>query len=140
MSLSIETVAIPVALSPGLITQLRAPHSMLRTTIERRGSAVVLYAGGEVDSSNEQTWRQLLCEAGALTAVHGTLVVDTYGMDFMAVCAFTALAQEANRCRRRGVVLCLVSRQPIVARCVVSGGLTAQLPIYPSIDAALSGD
>jgi hypothetical protein len=32
----------------------------------------------------------------------------------------------------------LLARRPIVARCVAGSGLTAQLPIYPSIDAALS--
>ncbi|MBV8350192.1 MAG: anti-sigma factor antagonist, partial [Mycolicibacterium sp.] len=93
---------------------------------------------GEVDIANDQIWRQLLCEAGALTAAPGPLVVDTNGLDFMASCAFTALAQQADQCRRRGFGLCLVSRQPIVDRWVASTGLTAQLPIYPSIDAALS--
>ena len=138
MDPSIETVAVPVALSPGLITQLHTPHSRLRTTIERRGSAVVLYAGGAVDTSNEQVWQQLLGEAGAVTAAPGPLVIDTNGLDFMALCTFKALAQQADRCRRRSFGLRLVSRQPIVARCVARGGLTAQLPIYPSVDAALS--
>jgi len=138
MGPSIETAAVRVALSPGLIRQLHTPHSMLRTTIERRGSAVVLYTGGAVDTSNEHLWQQLLGEAGAVTAAPGPLVVDTNGLDFMALCTFTALAAQADRCRRRSFGLRLVSRQPIVARCVARGGLTAQLPIYPSVDAALS--
>jgi anti-anti-sigma factor len=138
MDPSIETVAVLVALSPGLIRQLHTPHGMLRITIERRGSAVVLYAGGAVDTSNEQVWQQLLGEAGAVTAAPGPLVIDTNGLDFMALCTFKALAQQADRCRRRSLGLRLVSRQPIVARWVARGGLTAKLPIYPSVDAALS--
>ena len=138
MGPSTETVAVPVALSPGLITQLHTPHSMLRTTIERCGSAVVLDAGGAVDTSNEQAWQQLLGEPGAVTAAPGPLIVDTNGLDFMALCTFKARAQQADRCRRRSFGLRLVSRQPIVAGCVARGGLTTQLPIYPSVDAALS--
>lgn len=140
MSQPIETVAmpVPVALSPSLIRELHAPHSLLRTTIERCGSAVVLCAGGEVDTSNLQIWQQLLSEAAALTAAPGPLVVDTNGLNFMAVCAFAALAQQADRCRLRGIKLCLASRQPIVARCIAGGGLATQLPLYPSIDAAVT--
>ena len=138
MGPSIGTVGVPVALSAGPIAQSHTPHSMLRTTIERCGSAVVLDAGGAVDTSNEQARQQLLGEAGAVIAAPGPLVVDTNGLDFMALCTFEALARQADRCRRRSFGLRLVSRQPIVAGCVARGGLTARLPIYPSVDAALS--
>ena len=56
----------------------------------------------------------------------------------MACCAFAALAEEAERCRERGIELRLVSHQPIVARIVESCGLSQMLPVYPTVDAALA--
>ncbi|EFD59281.1 conserved hypothetical protein, partial [Mycobacterium tuberculosis T92] len=59
------------------------------------------------------------------------------GLDFMGCCAFAALADEAQRCRCRGIDLRLVSHQPIVARIAEAGGLSRVLPIYPTVDTAL---
>jgi anti-anti-sigma factor len=110
----------------------------LRASIEHDGSAVMMYAGGEVDAANEHIWRRLLTEAAALVTPLGSLVVDVNGLDFMGCCAFAALAQEAERCRCHGVDLLLVSRQPLVARVVTACGLSRVLTIHPSVDCALS--
>ena len=56
----------------------------------------------------------------------------------MGCCAFAVLADEAKRCKHRGVELRLVSHEPIVARIVDACGLSALLPIYPSADSALA--
>jgi anti-anti-sigma factor len=48
------------------------------------------------------------------------------------------LADEAERCRLRGVELRLVSHQPIVARIVDACGLSHALHIYPTVDSALA--
>ena len=56
----------------------------------------------------------------------------------MGCCAFAVLAEEAERCRVRGVELRLVSHQPIVARIVDACGLSRVLPIYPTVDSALA--
>ena len=82
-------------------------------------------------------WRRLLGEAATATAAPGTLVIDTNGLDFMASCAYAALAEQADRCRIRGINLCLVSAQRIVARVVGVMNLDRQLPIYHNVDAAL---
>ncbi|GBE65884.1 anti-sigma factor antagonist [Mycobacterium sp. MFM001] len=133
-----ETSFRHMMLSSRLVSELADAHSTLRTTVERTGPAVIVHAGGEVDASNEATWRHLLSEAGAAAFPPGALVIDTSGLDFMGCCAFAVLAEEAERCRRRGVELRLVSNQPGVARIVGACGLSELLPVDDTVDAALS--
>lgn len=125
-------------LSSRLISELAQARSTLRTTIERSGLAVIVSAGGELDASNETTWRRLLSEAAAAAGSPGPLVVDISGLDFMGCCAYAALGEEAERCRRRGVEMRLVSSQPVVARIVTACGLSELLPVDDSVDTALS--
>jgi anti-anti-sigma factor len=125
-------------LSSRLISELAQASSTLRMTTERIGQAVIVSAGGELDASNEDTWRRLLGEAAAAAGPPGPLVVDTSGLDFMGCCAYAALAEEAENCRQRGVQLRLVSNQPVVCRMVAACGLSELLPVDESVDAALS--
>jgi anti-anti-sigma factor len=125
-------------LSSRLISELARARSTLRTTIERSDLAVIVSAGGELDASNETTWRRLLSEAATAAGSPGPLVVDISGLDFMGCCAYAALGEEAERCRRRGVEIRLVSSQPIVARMVTACGLSELLPVDDSVDIALS--
>jgi anti-anti-sigma factor len=125
-------------LSTRLVYELGDPNSTLRATTDRNGPSVIVYAGGEVDACNEHAWRRLLDEAAAGVAAPGPLVIDVSGLDFMGCCAFAALAEEAERCRGRGVELRLVSHDPMVARVVKACGLTPMLPMYPTVDAALA--
>jgi anti-anti-sigma factor len=125
-------------LSSRLISELAQARSTLRMTTERSGMAVIVSAGGELDASNEATWRRLLSEAAAAAGPPGPLVVDTSGLDFMGCCAYATLAEEAERCRQRGVQVRLVGNQPIVARIVAACGLGELLPVDHSVDSALS--
>jgi anti-anti-sigma factor len=125
-------------LSSRLVSALAQARSTLRTTTERIGQAVIVSAGGELDASNETIWRRLLSEAAAAAGPPGPLVVDTNGLDFIACCAYAALGEEADRCRRRGVEMRLVSSQPVVSRIVAACGLSELLPVDDSVDAALS--
>jgi anti-anti-sigma factor len=127
-------------LSAQLVSELGDGHSTLRATAERCDSAVIVYAGGEVDACNEHTWQRLLSEVAAIVTSPGSLVLDVTGLEFMACCAFAALAEEADRCRRRGVKLCLVSLESGVARTVHACGLADVLPVYVTADAALSAE
>jgi anti-anti-sigma factor len=124
-------------LSSRLISELAQARSTLRMTTERSGLAVIVSAGGELDASNETTWRRLLGEAAAAAGRPGPLVVDTCGLDFMGCCAFAALAEEAERCRQRGVQVRLVGNQG-VARIVAACNLSELLPVDDCVDAALS--
>jgi anti-anti-sigma factor len=85
-------------LSGRLISELARSRSTLRATTERSGEVVIVSAGGELDASNEATWRRLLGEAAAAAGPHGLFVVDTSGVDFMACCAYAALGEEAESC------------------------------------------
>jgi anti-anti-sigma factor len=125
-------------LSSRLISELAQARSTLRMTTERIGLAVIVSAGGELDASNEATWRRLLNEAAAAAGPPGPLVVDTSGLDFMGCCAYAALAEQAQRCQQHGVQLRLVGRQPVVSRIVGACGLSELLPVDETVDAALS--
>jgi anti-anti-sigma factor len=127
-----------LSLSTRLVSNLGDEHSTLRATTDRSGSAVLIYTGGEIDACNEETWRQLVSEAARSVTAPGPFVIDVTGLDFMGACAFAVLAEEAERCRRRGVEMRLVSRQPIVERIVNACGLGKTLPIYATTDVALA--
>jgi anti-anti-sigma factor len=130
----------PLALSTRLVYELGDPHSTLRATTDRSGAAVIINAGGEIDACNEHTWRRLIGEAAGVVIPPGPFVVDVTGLDFMGCCAFAVLANEARRCKERGIELRLVSRDPLVTRIVDACGLNRLLPVYPTADAALATD
>ncbi|HTX95378.1 MAG TPA: anti-sigma factor antagonist [Mycobacterium sp.] len=127
-----------LALSTKLVRELGDPNSTLRATADRRGAAVLIYAGGEVDACNEHTWRQLVHEGASVVTAPGPFIVDVTGLDFMGCCAFAVLADEAQRCKDRVIELRLVSREAIVARIIDACGLSGVLPIYPTADSALA--
>jgi anti-anti-sigma factor len=127
-----------LTLSTKLVCQLGDPNSTLRATADRSGPSVVIYAGGEIDACNEDTWRHLVSEAASGVTAPGPFVVDVTGLDFIGCCAFEVLAEEAKGCRKRGIDLRLVSCAPIVTRIVDACGLSSVLPIYPTVDSALS--
>ena len=137
MSAAIATLPAHPLLSASLVAQMGGAGDTLQATIERSGSAVLLYAGGEVDAANESIWRRLLGEAATATAAPGPLLIDTNGLDFMAGCAYAALAEQGDRCRIQGIKVCLVSAQRIVARVVGVMKLDREVPLYQNVDAAL---
>jgi anti-anti-sigma factor len=134
---SVETFRRAPTLSEGLYTALNQAASMLRVTVERSGSAMLLRTGGEVDACNVDTWTRLLSEVADATDAPGPLVVDTTALDFMACCAFAALATRSTQCRNRGIEFCLVSNQPIVTRVMAASRLEAELSFYRNVHAAL---
>jgi anti-anti-sigma factor len=104
----------------------------------RDGSAVIVAVAGEVDAGNQATWSLLVGKMAAAVAAPGPYVVDVRNMTFLNHRAYLVLGQEAQRCRRRGVNLCLVSNQPIVAKTVAATGLRPVLSIYPTVEMAVS--
>ncbi|ORB86563.1 anti-anti-sigma factor [Mycobacterium kansasii] len=132
-----EPITPHLMLSTRLVSELGDPRSTLRATTDRNGAAVLIHAGGEVDACNEHTWRQLLTETAAGVPHEGLFVVDITGLDFMGCCAYAVLADEADRCRRRGAELRLVTPHSTVARIVAACGFSDLLPVYPTVDSAL---
>ncbi len=133
-----ESFPSHLTLSTRLVNELGEPRSTLRAMTDRSGEAVVIYAGGEIDACNENTWRRLVTEAAATATAPVPFVVDVTDVDFMGCCAYGVLADAAEQCRRRGVAVRLVARAPIVTRIVKACGLTALLPIYPTVQDALA--
>ncbi|MGK8506745.1 anti-sigma factor antagonist [Nocardia asiatica] len=113
-------------------------HLFLSASIERRGSAVVIHVRGEVDAYTLPTWRRLLSEAVASVTATGPLVVETSGLLFMACRSLVVLADESERCRRRGIRLSVVGSWSVVTRVVTVIELDALLPVYASVEDALA--
>ncbi|MEM6109093.1 anti-sigma factor antagonist [Mycobacterium sp. 050272] len=134
----VESSVTRVTLSPRLVSELGDPHSTLRAATQRSGPVVIIRAGGEVDASNEHTWRGLVTEAAAVATAPGPFIVDINGLDFMGCGAFAVLAAASERCRSRGIALRLVSCDPGVARVIQACNLGSALPLHPTIDTALA--
>ena len=118
---------------------LRRKPDELQVVLERNGPALLVSAVGSVDAHNLAVWRRLVGDAAGIATGPGPLIIDTSGLEFMAVCAFTALAEEAVRCRDRGIKLCLVSNQRVAQRAVTVIGLHAELSFFTSVDDVLNG-
>lgn len=115
-------------------------HSGLRSFTECSGSAVVVHVGGDIDASNEGSWQRLVSRSASIAIAPGPIVIDVRDLEFMGSCGYAVLAREAEQCQRRGVHLRLVSSQPVVARTIAACGLQRLLPLYSSVDTALSPD
>src|ERR1700759_1132904 len=128
----------PEVYSGRLSSQFCDPNSGLRAITECEGSAVVVHVGGEIDATNEVAWQRLLRRIAGIAIAPGPFVIDPSQLEFMGSCAYAVLAQESVRCEHRGVNLRLVSGQAIVARTVSACRLEDLLPVYGTVDAALS--
>jgi anti-anti-sigma factor len=136
---TVATETFPGPSSARLSSQFCDANSGLRAITEREGSAVIVHVGGDIDASNESSWQRLVSRSAVLAIAPGLFVVDVSELEFVGSCAYAVLAEESVRCRERGVTLRLVSVQPIVARTIAACGLAPVLPMYPTIETALSG-
>jgi anti-anti-sigma factor len=134
-----EPFTTGLVLSTRLASELTDVRSRLRAVAQRSRSAVIIYAGGEADAFNEDTWRRLIGEIANAVQPSGLFVVDVNGVGFLGCCAFQALADEARRCRGRGIALRLVSREPPrMSRVIHACGFSGLLAVYASASAALA--
>ncbi|WP_390176214.1 anti-sigma factor antagonist [Mycobacterium asiaticum] len=132
-----EVFATPLRLSPRLVSELGAQSSTMRATVQGFDSAVIVYVGGDIDGCNDGNWRLLLAEASAFVTAPQLFIVDVNSVEFMSCSAYEALAEEAHRCRERGIDLCLVSIDPAVSRIVRACGLDDILPVHTSAPQSL---
>lgn len=138
MSLAVtEVFAAPLRLSPRLTSELGAEQSTLRAAVQGFGAAVIAYVGGEMDAYNEDTLRLLLSEVAGFANAPQQLIVELNSVDFMSCSAFLALAEEATRCRERGIDLSLVSQRSSVSRLVDACGLSDVLTVHQSVPESL---
>jgi anti-anti-sigma factor len=135
---TVATGKFPSPSSMRSSSQFGDPNSGLRSITECSGSAVIIHVGGDIDASNENVWRHLISRNASIASAPGPFVVDVQALEFMGSCAYAALASEAVHCRQRGVNLRLVSSEPVVARTIAACGLGQLLPMYPTVEYALS--
>jgi anti-anti-sigma factor len=135
---AVANKTFPAPSSTRLSSQFGESNSGLRSITECTGSAVVIHVGGDIDASNETAWQRLVSRNACSAIAPGPFVIDVRALEFMGSCAYAALADEAVRCRRRGVSLRLVSSQPVVARTIAACGLGPLLPMYTSVENALA--
>ena len=126
-------------LSTRLVYELGDPHSTLRATTDRRGPAVLIYAGGEIDACNEHTWRHLVSEAANVVIAARTLDRRRHRTGFHGLLRIRGAGRGSRNLRRsRGRTAAGEPGSPIVARIVDACGLSGVLPIYPTADSALA--
>ncbi|MBI2703596.1 MAG: anti-sigma factor antagonist [Mycobacterium sp.] len=125
-----ELFAAPLRLSARLVSELGAETSTLRAAVQGFDAAVIVYVGGEIDALNDNTWRLLLAEASGFASAPQLFMVDVNSVEFMSCSSLLALAEEATRCRERGIGMCLISMQPSVARTIAACGLSDVLPVH----------
>jgi hypothetical protein len=77
MNTTVRPYAIPLALSDDVVSAPKT-RGALRAHTQRAGAIVTVYPGGEIDAANNDSWRQLLREAAAVTPSPGLLVIH-YG-------------------------------------------------------------
>ena len=121
-----------------LSSQCGDTQAGLRAVTECTGSAVVVHVDGAIDATNESIWQRLVSRSAGIAIAPGPFVIDVRDLDFMGSCAYAILAQEAVRCRRCGISLRLVTNQPVVARTIAACGLRHVLPMFTSVETALS--
>lgn len=138
MSSALEFPRPKPTLSAGATGPLRSGRPRLRASSVRNGSAVIVTVAGELDASDGESWSHLLGKMAMAATAPGPFVVDVRNLQSIARSAFATLAREAQRCRRRGFNLSLVSDHPAVVQTVASCGLRPVLLVFPTVEAALS--
>ena len=102
---------------------------------DTRGGILVLSVGGRLGS--ESSGRLLEALAAALRAGERQILVDLQGVDYVSSAGIRALAAAAARVHAAGgrLVLCAVT-EPV--RIVLAmGGLLADVPAEPTLDAGV---
>jgi anti-anti-sigma factor len=106
----------------------------LRFTSNNSNGVCVLNVAGRVSGANAPDLKAAL-EGAARKARH-RLVVDLSGVDYLSSGGLTAIAGAANSCRQNGGRLILAVVSDPVRITLELGGLLAQIPVEPSIEAA----
>ncbi|RMI31232.1 STAS domain-containing protein [Nocardia stercoris] len=97
-------------------------------------NTIWLVARGSIDASTIGYWQQHIRDAAETALSAGPLVIDMRGVSFVSCRGFEAIAEENERCRDRGVRICLIGCVPRVQRILDVSQL--DLDVYPSALAA----
>ncbi len=117
----------------------RSPEQQLLFRVRRRGEIVVLSVRGQADAYTLALWRQQVGKAVETAATgRGALIVDTTRLDFLSLRTLAALAEDAERHRRDGVEIYLVTPNPRIARLVGADPRIARLSVHSTVVGALT--
>ncbi|MEV0104867.1 hypothetical protein AB0H42_00790 [Nocardia sp. NPDC050799] len=117
----------------------RDPGVQLSFRTHRRGDFVVLSARGEADAFTLPWWRHSVRAAAEVAATAGgVLIIDATRLDFLSLRTLAAVAWDADRYRRVGVQICLVSSDSRLTRLAGRHQQTARLLMCSSIVSAFS--
>lgn len=76
--------------------------------------------------------------ADTVTGSHGALVVDATRLDFLSLRSLAALSDVAERYRRDGIDISLVTGDPAIARIARADTRAALLPVRSTVVSALT--
>lgn len=111
----------------------------LQADLDLRADAVILHVYGEADAYTRPRWRAILDAAVAEAAPRGRLVVDVTSIQFIGCRPILDLAERAQRATTGGVRVAMFNPYPgVIDRVITIAGLSAWLPVYPTLAAALA--
>lgn len=117
----------------------RSPSDQLFFRQRHREGVRILSVHGEADAFTLPLWRHRVREAADLAATeNGALIVDATRLRFLSLRTLAVLAEEAQRCRRDGVVLCLVTTELRVAAIAAGDARATHLLVRSTVDSALT--
>ncbi|MDO3646976.1 anti-sigma factor antagonist [Nocardia mangyaensis] len=98
---------------------------------------VLLRVHGEIDAYTLGRWRRLFGAARTEAGRSGHLVIDVDDITFMSCRAIIELAEDAQRYRRSGGRVSIVSSGPSpIPRIIALAGLVEWLPVYADGESA----
>lgn len=138
-----DDLPVPAGRSSGLNPLLGAPvadraaDEVMALTVRRRGNAITVLVGGEIDLVTAARLTDAL--TAAVAAGPEVLVVDLDQVEFFTSMGLTALALAQRAAREQGVDLRVVATTRATLRPLQITGMADDLALYPSLGDALAG-
>ena len=108
----------------------------METTVEQRGSAVVVHIAGSVDGLTAEPLQQVLTRE--LEAGHNRLVADFSAVDYTSSAGLRVLLGTVKRARSGGGDLRLAGANPDVHKVLDLSGFSGILKLFGTVDDAVS--
>lgn len=134
-----DTSSSSFASADAASSSTRSPEQQLLFRVRRRGEIVVLSVRGQADAYTLSLWRREVGKAVETAAAgRGALIVDTTRLEFLSLRTLAALAEDAQRYRRDGVEICLVTPNPRIAHLAGGDPRIVHLAVCTTVVGALT--
>ncbi|WP_199430133.1 STAS domain-containing protein [Qaidamihabitans albus] len=120
------------------MSELPPPSPLLDVSQERRANALIIRIKGEIDLSTAPELERHIDEALDELTTPDPLVLDLSDVAFIGSSGLALLLNSKEGADARGLRLCIVAAQRAIKRPVEAVGLRQELPLYPTLDAALN--